>query len=125
MRDSRMALRMPPERRLIVSIHDVGPRFEGEVDMLVDRLTRLLGQMRFAMLVVPNHWGEAPLAGNRPYQAKLRRWAEAGVEMFVHQGARQFEIWTGKPAPEEEMLRVVVHALRQKAETTATENGKK
>src|SRR5208282_1834661 len=39
-----------------------------------------------------------------------------GVEMFVHQGARQFEIWTGKPAPEEEMLRVVVHALRQQAE---------
>ena len=38
-----------------------------------------------------------------------------GVEMFVHQGARQFEIWSGKPAPEEEMLRVVVHALRQQA----------
>jgi 3-dehydroquinate dehydratase / shikimate dehydrogenase len=38
-----------------------------------------------------------------------------GVEMFVQQGARQFEIWTGKPAPEEEMLRVVVHALRQRA----------
>lgn len=38
-----------------------------------------------------------------------------GVEMFVHQGARQFEIWTGKPAPEEEMLRAVVHALRQQA----------
>ena len=36
-----------------------------------------------------------------------------GVEMFVQQGARQFEIWTGKRAPEEEMLRVVVHALRQ------------
>ena len=38
-----------------------------------------------------------------------------GVEMFVQQGARQFEIWTGKPAPEEEMLRVVLHsrALRQ------------
>jgi 3-dehydroquinate dehydratase/shikimate dehydrogenase len=40
----------------------------------------------------------------------------AGVEMFVQQGARQFEIWTGKPAPEEEMLRVVLHALKQKAE---------
>ena len=39
-----------------------------------------------------------------------------GVEMFVHQGARQFEIWTGKPAPEEDMLRVVVHSLRQQAE---------
>ena len=38
-----------------------------------------------------------------------------GVEMFVQQGARQFEIWTGKPAPEEEMLRVVLHALRQES----------
>src|SRR6201996_854380 len=38
-----------------------------------------------------------------------------GVEMFVQQGARQFEIWTGKRAPEEELLRVVVHALRQQA----------
>ena len=36
-----------------------------------------------------------------------------GVEMFVTQGARQFEIWTGKPAPDQEMLRVVIHALRQ------------
>jgi 3-dehydroquinate dehydratase/shikimate dehydrogenase len=42
-----------------------------------------------------------------------------GVEMFVQQGARQFEIWTGKPAPEEEMLRIVVHALRQSAESVA------
>ncbi len=42
-----------------------------------------------------------------------------GVEMFVHQGARQFEIWTGKPAPEEEMIRVVVHALRQLSESEA------
>jgi 3-dehydroquinate dehydratase/shikimate dehydrogenase len=44
-----------------------------------------------------------------------------GVEMFVHQGARQFEIWTGKPAPEEEMLRVVIHSLRQAAEAAAAE----
>ena len=45
-----------------------------------------------------------------------------GIEMFVQQGARQFEIFTGKPAPEEEMLRVVIHALRQQAEaaTAAT-----
>jgi 3-dehydroquinate dehydratase/shikimate dehydrogenase len=41
--------------------------------------------------------------------------------MFVQQGARQFEIWTGKPAPEEEMLRVVVHALRQNAENAGAE----
>jgi 3-dehydroquinate dehydratase/shikimate dehydrogenase len=45
-----------------------------------------------------------------------------GIEMFVQQGARQFEIFTGKPAPEEEMLRVVIHALRQQAEATAQES---
>jgi 3-dehydroquinate dehydratase/shikimate dehydrogenase len=44
-----------------------------------------------------------------------------GIEMFVQQGARQFEIFTGKPAPEEEMLRVVIHALRQQAEAAAPE----
>jgi 3-dehydroquinate dehydratase / shikimate dehydrogenase len=44
-----------------------------------------------------------------------------GVEMFVQQGARQFEIFTGKPAPEEEMLRVVLHVLRQQAEAAAAE----
>lgn len=45
----------------------------------------------------------------------------SGVEMFVQQGARQFEIWTGKPAPEEEMLRVVLHTLRQEAGSAAAE----
>jgi len=38
----------------------------------------------------------------------------SGVEMFVQQGARQFEIWTGKPAPEAEMQRVVEHELRKR-----------
>ena len=38
-----------------------------------------------------------------------------GVEMFVHQAARQFEIWTGKPAPWDEMLRVVLLALQERA----------
>ncbi len=45
----------------------------------------------------------------------------SGVEMFVQQGARQFEIWTGKPAPEEEMLRVVVHSLKQSGENASAE----
>jgi 3-dehydroquinate dehydratase / shikimate dehydrogenase len=39
----------------------------------------------------------------------------SGAEMFVHQGARQFEIWTGKPAPFEEMYRVVIAALANRA----------
>jgi 3-dehydroquinate dehydratase/shikimate dehydrogenase len=38
-----------------------------------------------------------------------------GIEMFVQQAARQFEIWTGKPAPAEEMLRAVVATLQERA----------
>ncbi|MGD0792470.1 MAG: shikimate dehydrogenase [Terriglobales bacterium] len=38
-----------------------------------------------------------------------------GVEMFVQQAARQFEIWTGKPAPAGDMLRVVTIALQDRA----------
>jgi 3-dehydroquinate dehydratase/shikimate dehydrogenase len=38
-----------------------------------------------------------------------------GVEMFVQQAARQFEIWTGKPAPWDEMLRVVTKILAERA----------
>ena len=44
-----------------------------------------------------------------------------GLEMFVQQGARQFEIWTGKPAPESEMMRVVEHELRKRSETNPEE----
>ncbi len=72
------------DRRLLASIHDVGPRFEREVDHLADRLSRHLGGPRFAMLVVPDHWGQAPLIRAKAFQAKLRGWADGGVEMFVH-----------------------------------------
>jgi len=51
-------------------------------------------------------------------ETKLVRMARAkglqvitGEEMFVHQGARQFEIWTGKPAPVTEMHSVVHNAV--------------
>jgi 3-dehydroquinate dehydratase/shikimate dehydrogenase len=42
-----------------------------------------------------------------------------GIEMFAHQAARQFEIWTGKPAPWDEMLRVVLLALQERHRTTS------
>lgn len=46
-----------------------------------------------------------------------------GTEMFVYQGARQFEIWTGKPAPLVEMQHVVNAALAARAAVRT--NGKK
>ena len=69
---------------LLASIHDVGPRFEREVDQLANLYAELLGGPRFAMLVVPDHWGQAPLADAHAFQRRLRDWSDAGVEMFVH-----------------------------------------
>jgi uncharacterized protein len=72
-----------PQRLLLASVHDVSPRFEGEVDRLIDLLRPHVG-MRLAMLVVPNHWGDAPIVPGSPFAGRLRSWAEEGVEMFLH-----------------------------------------
>jgi len=48
-----------------------------------------------------------------------------GIEMFVHQAARQFEIWTGKPAPQDDMLQVVTLAMQERAARAATAGAKK
>jgi 3-dehydroquinate dehydratase / shikimate dehydrogenase len=77
------------------------------------------------------HEGVSPLAAGelncslvmdliyRPMQTKLLKIAAArgiatisGVEMFLAQGIAQWELWTGKTAPEAAMRRAVVGALR-------------
>ena len=86
------------------------------------------------MSEIPQKSGPSPLNENEirtkylmemiyaPVETKLVKMARAkgvqvisGVEMFVHQGARQFEIWTGKPAPFDEMYRVVYLVLASRA----------
>jgi 3-dehydroquinate dehydratase / shikimate dehydrogenase len=56
---------------------------------------------------------------NRPHMTKLLKLAEhkgiatvSGVEMFVPQGVAQWELWTGKRAPEFLMRKAVLIALR-------------
>lgn len=71
-------------RRLLVSIHDVSPRSEAAVDALAERIERHCGAARFAMLVIPDHWRMAPIAGNAAFRARLRGWADQGIEMFLH-----------------------------------------
>ena len=73
----------PHPRLLLASIHDVSPRFESEVDRLIDLLAPHVGT-RLAMLVVPNHWGDAPIVPGSPFAGRLRSWAEQGVEMLLH-----------------------------------------
>jgi len=72
-----------PQRLLLASIHDVSPRFESEVDRLMELLGPHVGT-RLAMLVVPNHWGDAPIVPGSAFAGRLRNWAEQGIEMFLH-----------------------------------------
>ena len=53
-----------------------------------------------------------------PIETRLLKLAQSkgcgtisGAEMFVHQAARQFEIWTGKPAPMDAMRQVLLRQL--------------
>jgi uncharacterized protein len=70
-------------RLLLASIHDVSPRFESEVDRLIDLLAPHVGK-RLAMLVVPNHWGDAPIVPGTRFATRLQTWAGEGVEIFLH-----------------------------------------
>lgn len=72
------------DRLLLASIHDVSPGSEREVDRLAGLLTDTLGCSRFAMLVVPDHWGRHPIGSGTPFANRLRAWSESGIEMFVH-----------------------------------------
>jgi predicted deacetylase len=74
---------VPRDRLLLTSIHDVSPRFEGEVDRLRDLLVPFVGA-RVALLVVPNHWGDAPIIPGSPFATRLRGWAHEGMEVFLH-----------------------------------------
>ena len=74
----------PNNRRLLLaSIHDVSPRFESEIDRLLDLMRPTVGD-KLAMLVVPNHWGNAPLRPGSRFATRLRQWSDDGIEMFLH-----------------------------------------
>jgi shikimate dehydrogenase len=70
----------------------------------------LLGRFRLVMDIV-----------YRPLETRLLKEARArglatidGLQMLIHQGAAQFELWTGQPAPIEVMSRAAYEALSRK-----------
>jgi len=70
-------------RRLLASIHDVSPRSEAAFDALHERFAAL-GIERPALLVVPDHWGEAPILPGTPFATRLRALSDGGHEIFLH-----------------------------------------
>jgi 3-dehydroquinate dehydratase / shikimate dehydrogenase len=67
--------------------------------------SELRAKYLFEMIYTPAETKLVKMAREKGLQVIL------GSEMFAHQGARQFEIWTGKPAPMNEMHRTVLHAM--------------
>src|SRR5690349_21563885 len=76
-------MRSNRSRKLIASIHDVSPRFESQIDVLLDRVRPHVGS-KIALLVVPNHWNQAPIVPGSPFASRLRGWADEGLEIFLH-----------------------------------------
>lgn len=69
---------------LLASLHDVGPGFERQIDLLAGLIQDTLQSTRFAMLVVPDHWGCHRLRPGSDFAHRLRAWSDSGIEMFVH-----------------------------------------
>lgn len=65
-----------------VSIHDVSPAWDAEVDFALS-LCHELG-IRPGLLVVPDFHGNAPLAESPRYAARLRDLQKDGHEVFLH-----------------------------------------
>lgn len=65
-----------------VSIHDVAPPWERELDLALDACRAV--SVRPALLVVPNFHGDAPLDRAPAFAKRLRALAEEGHEIYLH-----------------------------------------
>ena len=104
------------EFEVIINATPVG--MEGNRDPLPLAENEFKAKYFFEMIYTPAETRMVKIARSRGM------YVIPGSEMFVQQGARQFEIWSGKPAPVQEMQRVVEFALTQRA-AGKNGNGKK
>ncbi|HKW75819.1 MAG TPA: shikimate dehydrogenase [Terriglobales bacterium] len=101
---------------VIINATPIG--MEGNRDPLLISEQEFRARYFFEMVYTPTETKMVKLARAKGIHVIL------GVEMFVQQGARQFEIWSGKPAPAMEMQRVVEYALAQRAAAKAAAEAK-
>ena len=101
---------------VIINATPVG--MEGNRDPLPISEEEFKAKYFFEMVYTPAETKMVKIARSRGMQVIL------GAEMFVQQGARQFETWTGKPAPVLEMQRVVEFALTPRGAKGDEKRGK-
>ena len=75
---------MSRSRRLLASIHDVTPYHAQRLEALVPLVQESVGAGNFALLAVPDFHGEGTIDSNRAFASRLRRWSDAGCEVFLH-----------------------------------------
>lgn len=78
-----------------VSIHDVSPAWEREVDVALD-LAHAVGA-RPALLVVPHFHGEALLTDHPEYVDRLRSLEASGHEIYLHGYYHRARAWADTP----------------------------
>ena len=106
-------------RLLLASIHDVSPRFESEVDALLICLRPYVGE-RLTLLVVPNHWADAPIVPGSPIRGAASQMGGSGIEIFLHGYYHRDEArpWrrceTGSGAPHDRRRRRVLRPFDER-----------
>jgi uncharacterized protein len=71
------------EKCLILSIHDVAPPFEAQIEQIMARL-KTLGVARCSLLVVPDYHHHGRADQDAAWAARLRQWQDAGHEIVLH-----------------------------------------
>jgi predicted deacetylase len=69
---------------LLVSLHDVTPHYAPQIERIVGMLERLDLLGRTTMLLVPHFHHKARFDVDPAFAARVRDWADRGVEMALH-----------------------------------------
>lgn len=78
-----------------VSIHDVSPYLEREVEVALE-MAHAHG-VRPALLVVPDFWGKAPLLDHPAFCERLRALEADGHEVYLHGFYHHARAWSDEP----------------------------
>lgn len=71
-------------RRLLVAVHDVTPEHDWRIEQLMTLIEAVIGPGNAALLAVPQFHKGAAIGSNAGFNARLRKWCDAGCEVFLH-----------------------------------------